>query len=240
MGFTRSNADLKIIQKLSDYPNMEDGLSSEELKKKFDEGAETVQADLNKVIDELEEIYGAERIGVEPLDENDTSNNNVQAKLKQLRKEIQSITLGQIADGTITKAKLDTKYANSLAEKNGEIQTGLNAEMLNNETLDEIINNHKPYKIGFYEGNAESKDYSVQKIELGFTPQAVMIRQVYGSNVYDIVLFATKDYPQSVQYGGKIGVEIVENGFNVRNINTGTVDGWINYEGYIYNYIAYR
>lgn len=138
MGFTRSNADLKIIQKLSDYPNMEDGLSSEELKKKFDEGAEILQEDLNKLMVEMEDLYGASKIGVKQLSDGDTSDNNVQGKLLYLLEQIQNTNLGQIADGSITKEKMNIDYANSLAEKNGEMQTNLNAEMVGGKKEEEI------------------------------------------------------------------------------------------------------
>ncbi len=241
MGFTRSERDVKIIQKLSDYPNVEDGVPTEELKKKFDQGAEIVQEDLNKFISEIEVGSASKNIGADPLDENDVSEGNVLAKLKKIHEEAQNMALGQIPDGTITKAKMNEEYEKTLAKKDGELQEGLNAEMFNGENKEEFLANNKPYVVGFYEGNAESDDYTVRKIELPFTPQAVYVRVVAGSTA-NINLFAITGSPH--YYDNKVEarkcLEIVENGFNVKNISAGGTNSWINTTGHQYNYIAFK
>lgn len=241
MGFTKSTTDIKVHQKLSDYPKVEDGISSEELKKRFDMPAEQLQNDLNKFIDEIETGSASKNIGADPLDENDISEGNVLAKLKKIHEEAQNMTLGQIPDGTITKAKMNEEYEGTLAKKDGELQKGLNAEMFNGENKEEFLKNNKSYVVGFYEGNAESDDYTVRKIELPFTPQAVYVRVVAGSTA-NINLFAITDSPH--YYDNKVEtrkcLEIVENGFNVKNINAGGTSGYINKTGCKYNYIAFK
>ena len=37
MGFTRSTTDISVHQKLGDYPNLDNGLTPDDLKKRYDE-----------------------------------------------------------------------------------------------------------------------------------------------------------------------------------------------------------
>ena len=146
MGFTRSTTDISVHQKLGDYPNQDNGLTPEDLKKRYDLPAETLQKDLNKLEEELESIVGAANIGATALDDDDTSDKNVQAKLEYIHREAQNTALGQIPDGTITEAKLETNYANFLSKKNGELQIGLNAEQVGGKTYEDLkeeISNQK-------------------------------------------------------------------------------------------------
>lgn len=117
MSFTKSTTDISVHQKLGDYPNQDNGMTADELKKKFDYPAETLQKDLNKIVEELENENATQSIGASKLDENDETENNVQAKLDKIYQETKNVTLGQIPDGTITEEKLDGEYANSLAKK---------------------------------------------------------------------------------------------------------------------------
>ena len=138
MGFTKSTDDLKIHQKLSDEPNIDDGLSAEELKLKFDKPVTDLQKSFNKLIDELENAQASKYIGAEPLDEYDDTENNIQAKLLKIRAEIQNTTLGKIPDGTIAEEKMNVEYNNLLAKRNSELQTNLNSEMVNGQTIEHI------------------------------------------------------------------------------------------------------
>lgn len=117
MSFTKSTTDISVHQKLGDYPNQDNGMTADELKKKFDYPAETLQNDLNKIVEELENENATQNIGASKLDENDETENNVQAKLNKIYQTTKDVTLGQIPDGTITEEKLDGEYANSLAKK---------------------------------------------------------------------------------------------------------------------------
>lgn len=117
MSFTKSTTDISVHQKLGDYPNQDNGMTADELKKKFDYPAETLQKDLNKIVEELENENATQNIGASKLDENDETENNVQAKLNKIYQATKDVTLGQIPDGTITEKKLANDYANSLAKK---------------------------------------------------------------------------------------------------------------------------
>ena len=83
MRFTRSTTDISVHQKLGDYPNQDNGLTPEELKKRYDLPAEQLQKDLNKLEEELEAMSGAGNVGAMPLDDEDESPNNIQAKIRQ-------------------------------------------------------------------------------------------------------------------------------------------------------------
>lgn len=117
MSFTKSTTDISVHQKLGDYPNQDNGMTADELKKKFDYPAETLQKDLNKIVEELENENATQNIGASKLDENDETENNIQAKLNKIYQATKDVTLGQIPDGTITEKKLANDYANSLAKK---------------------------------------------------------------------------------------------------------------------------
>ena len=169
MGFTRSTADVKVHQSMADYPRVEDGMSAEELKKKFDAPAEQLQKDLNKLVDELEAETGANSTGAQQLTPGDTTAPNVQAKLLYLLEQIQNAILNQIPDGSITETKLNPEYASLLAKTNGTLQEGLNAEKINGKTDSELYG--YMIKMGEYTGNSVES----QTIELGFKPSAVYV-----------------------------------------------------------------
>lgn len=50
MAFTQFTKDMEIIGKLSDTPNVDDGLTAAQLKAKFDEGGEAIKEYLNGVL----------------------------------------------------------------------------------------------------------------------------------------------------------------------------------------------
>jgi microcystin-dependent protein len=106
MGFTRSTADIIVHQKLGDYPNQDDGLSADELKKRYDYPAETLQKDLNKLETELESETAAASLGATALDENDASAKNVDAKLKKIYTEFKEVRDGAIKDGSLVTSKI--------------------------------------------------------------------------------------------------------------------------------------
>lgn len=133
MSFTRSTTDVHVHRNMPDYPTGE-GISASDLKTAFDSEAEGLQGDINRLATELEDTTSASNLGAAALTDGDTSDATIQAKLEKLQSEIEDATLGQIPDGTITEAKLNDDYAASLAKKNGDLQTGLNAEKLNGKT----------------------------------------------------------------------------------------------------------
>lgn len=106
MSFTKSSTDISVHQKLGDYPNQDDGLTAGELKKKFDYPAETLQKDLNKIVEELGNENATQSIGASKLDENDETENNVQAKLEKIYTEFKQVRDGGLKDNSIETSKL--------------------------------------------------------------------------------------------------------------------------------------
>lgn len=253
MGFTRSTTDVKIHQSMSDYPRVEDGISAEELKKKFDAPAEQLQKDLNTLEKELEDKTGATSLGAMPLSDGDNSGDNVQAKLEYLLGQAQNAVQGQIIDGSITQSKLDPNFSSSIAYKNGELQENLNAEKINGKTDIELY--RSMIKIGFYTGNSTES----QTVEVGFKPSAVIIcttSKIYrgdGSSPQENIgiiaengLKETYKGTNLVTYTGQENI-LTDNGFTVHKLKR-TYDGEIQYnssmgfniKGTIYTYIAFR
>lgn len=153
MSFTKITDDLNVHQSLSDEPNIDDGLSAEQLKAKFDEPANKLKAGINRLIKEIEVPTGGSSVGALPLSDSDSSESNVQAKLAYLMEEIQNSVLGVIPDGSITKAKLASTFANIIAEKDGTIQQNLNAEMLGGQKISTLFAGAK-YHIPTYTLNS--------------------------------------------------------------------------------------
>lgn len=111
MSFSKSTTDIKVHEKLGDYPNVDDGLSADELKKRFDSPAVQIQNDLNNLISELENENCANSLGATKLDEQDASDNNILAKLKKIYNEFKThrdelIKTGAISDNAITTEKI--------------------------------------------------------------------------------------------------------------------------------------
>ena len=126
--FTKFEENVSVHQSLADEPNIDNGLSAEGLKKKWDEPAEKLKTALNNLIGELADENAAKNIGIQPLTEADTSGGDLYSKLVYLLEAIQNVTLGAIPDGTITPSKLEESYAKSITRdlmiKTGTISHG--------------------------------------------------------------------------------------------------------------------
>lgn len=242
MSFTKSTTDIVVHQKLGDNPNIDDGKTAAQLKEMFDFPAETLQDDLNNHIDELGEEYAASLIGATSLSEGDTTDGNIQAKLGYLQEEIEGVSQGAVADGSITQAKMDTTYEATIAKKNNTLQTGLNAEKLGGYTLAQVLEYMTP-ETGLYTGNGATGG---QVIELDFTPSAVIIQnskdlynQNYGFSSKQGMAFTSTPYV----YNSTNLIEIVEDGFKVKNAPSGGA-GYGNYgfneNNKGYNYVAFK
>lgn len=236
MGFTRSSEDISVHQKLGDFPNQDDGLTPEELKKRYDKPAETLQNDLNRLEQELEEINASTSIGANPIDANDDSEPNIQAKLIRIYEQLQNVILNQIPDGSITKAKLNADYSGNIAEKTGELQTNLNAERINGFTSEELLiaaGENKPYTVGTYTGDGAT----TKTINLDFTPQAVIVRGAGGTSLSGGSLAVTGSPYKG--FGNKTVLTITTNGFIVSKDNNNSQTN-ANATNEIYNYIAFK
>lgn len=68
MAFTQFTKDMDIIGKLSDTPNVDDGLTAAQLKEKFDEGGKAVKDYINnELLPELEEVSLAGYLAAGPM-----------------------------------------------------------------------------------------------------------------------------------------------------------------------------
>lgn len=130
MGFTRSTTVTNVHSTLGDYPAEDDHLTSEQLKERFDAPATGLKSDINGLETELEATTAAASLGAATITSGDTSAANVQAKLNKLYADLQAAALGDIPDNSVTEVKLVSSYRNSLAKKDGNLQSSLNADQL--------------------------------------------------------------------------------------------------------------
>lgn len=242
MSFTKSTTDIKVHEKLGDEPNIDDGLSAEQLKERFDYPAETLQTDLNNLIDELALTNASNNIGAEPLFVGDSSNGTVQKKLEYLHSEIEGVEAGAVPDNSISKTKLVSSFASTIAEKDGTLQTNLNSEKVGGETLANLKADmlSYPFAIGGFTN-------ATQTINLGFTPRAVLISSGAtrnGNSITNGMYLITTSNPtyyfsnSGTAVSGNI-FEIVENGFQFNKLGNYTPSDAVGY-GTGYRYIAIR
>lgn len=103
---TKLLTDLYIISLLDDEPNDVGGMSSAELKAKFDEAANTIKDYINNtLIPELAGNGGAESVGIDAVP-GLTGVSTVQAALAKIEEQMAEMTQGAVADESITTAKL--------------------------------------------------------------------------------------------------------------------------------------
>ena len=103
---TKLLADLYIISLLDDEPNDIGGMSSAELKAKFDEAANTITTYINEsLIPELAGANGASSVGIGTVP-GLTGISTVQAALAKIEEQMAEMTQGAVADESITTAKL--------------------------------------------------------------------------------------------------------------------------------------
>lgn len=128
MAFTRVTKDAGVISALHDKPNIEDGLTPDDLKAKFDELGAALKSYLNDTLcAELEASTGAANIGFSSSAGITAS--TIAAALDELKAAIVGATVGTLpagsvgpttlADGAVTTAKLG-----ALAVTEGKIYDG--------------------------------------------------------------------------------------------------------------------
>lgn len=101
----RVTSDLGTISTLDDRPNDTGGLTAAELKAKFDEDSGKLKTYLNDVLlPFLEGTAAAASLGIETIP--GFSADNIQTALEEIVTAMQEITLGSVADRSITLAKL--------------------------------------------------------------------------------------------------------------------------------------
>lgn len=263
--FTKLTKDISYIQKLGDLPNDEDGLTADELKKKFDAGPEDLKVAFNQLIDELSLTTASSNIGMGKINTDDTSANNLDAKLKYLHESLVNATMGQVPDNSITQVKIDSSYDATLAKKDGTLQENLNASMINGNSVDNIgirngvlqtnlnaekvggetlaqILEHKNYTTGTYVGSynideaVSEENPTSQTINIGFTPSIVIIFYRYNS------FGSGTEADIYVSFNGfsTAGLTIVENGFMVSGKTLNAYKKQIGSNPYEYGYLALK
>ena len=106
MALTAFNEDMEIISKLSTYPNDTDGMTTEELKARFDLAGKMLKSYINgTLLEELGGTTGAASLGVDKINGTDMGS-NIQAALNALAAQIVEATLGTIPDKSIGETKL--------------------------------------------------------------------------------------------------------------------------------------
>lgn len=101
MAIPKFLADMDIIQKLSDLPNATDGLTSDELKAKFDEAGKQAKEYINNT---LIPALAAKNIAFTRMAE--IQADDVQNAIVEVQKQIRDAASGAIANGSVTKEKL--------------------------------------------------------------------------------------------------------------------------------------
>lgn len=101
MAISKMTEDLNIIRGLSDLPNSEDGLSADDLKKKFDESGLTIQEYLNNTLVPQIDAMHIPFSGT-PAIEADT----VQSAIENVQTQVKDAASGTIVNGSVTKEKL--------------------------------------------------------------------------------------------------------------------------------------
>lgn len=96
--------DLNIVQKLSDLPNSSDGLSADELKAKFDEGANLIKNWLN---DTLIPALIAEKLPFAPTAE--IGEETIQKAIENVQAQVRDASTGTIVNGSVTREKLSAQ-----------------------------------------------------------------------------------------------------------------------------------
>lgn len=104
MGIPNFNGDVKVISKLSDLPNANEGLTAEELKARFDEAAVMLKQYINDT------LVPAIRAANVPFQSSTTiAADNVQAAILAVQEQIRDAATGTLVNGSVTTEKLAEK-----------------------------------------------------------------------------------------------------------------------------------
>lgn len=121
MSLPQLTTDLNIIQALDDEPNDVGGLSSAQLKAKFDEAVGYIKTYINDtLLPYLESISAAGDLGITTVS-GIAAATNVQEALEALELNIEGVTQGAVADNSITNAKLTTDAVDTVNIVDGAV-----------------------------------------------------------------------------------------------------------------------
>ena len=93
--------DVKVISKLSDLPNANDGLSAEELKARFDEAAVMLKQYINETL-----VPAIQAANVPFQSSTTIAADNVQAAILAVQEQIRDAVTGTLVNGSVTTEKL--------------------------------------------------------------------------------------------------------------------------------------
>lgn len=128
MALPEFTTDLNIIQQLADEPNDVDGLSAQDLKKKFDEAGLTIQKWLNEAL--LPALI-ASNLGFTKTTE--IPEETVQAAIVNVQAQVKNMAIGAVPNGSVNYLKLASDVTTLLTN----LQTALSAAQEKIEELDE-------------------------------------------------------------------------------------------------------
>ena len=103
--------DIAVIEKLRSRPNLRDGMTDVELKKKYDEASRLIKEFINEVL--IPDIV-AGNIPADVTDLGEGASSTVQGAIAALKEQINGIVKGEFPDGSIGVDLLDSKVKSYL------------------------------------------------------------------------------------------------------------------------------
>lgn len=133
MAFTQFTKDMEIIGKLSDTPNVDDGMTADQLKAKFDEAGESIKEYINNtLLPECEAPITADRIatgavtGTKIADGAVTVSKIATGAIVSSRINDGSVITAKISDGAVTTEKFASDAVAPFATKATQLATSRN------------------------------------------------------------------------------------------------------------------
>lgn len=233
MAFNKITDNLNIIQALGDEPNEDNGLTAAELKAKFDEAANTLKARINAIVDQLMAATAASDVGFSTSE--NVPADNVQGAIENVQAQLQAVTQGSVANGSITTAKLDgdavtgAKVADSTLRTDVSGSSAMSLLYTTETNASNHLNLHYIRAMGmvFFEGYVQitkvlayGTSEAVFKFD-SYVPTSLASATVRGDNNNSEATFDTSD-DDTVLVVKRTGVESTDVGGNVRAY----VSGW--------------
>lgn len=234
-------------------------MGADEIKAYFDSSPAELRGSINAVVDELVSEAGAKTIGFSPTGR--VPANTVQAAIENVQLQLNSIALGNVPEGSITKSKLasdvhsefsaiENKFSATTNKINETASALAAADATNKTELQNQINAHTNginainYALslktecifGRFKGNSQPSQF----IDIGFTPKAILLMTENGlmadSGSFQGGL-ALLNAP-CIKFNGQKIFEIVANGL-VCYLNTNEYI-YCNDKNYTLTYIAFK
>ena len=239
MRFTRFEDNVSVHQGLSDEPNIDDGLTAEELKKKFDEPAEKLKKVFNDLTNELENNTSAKKLGAQKLNNADNSDENIQAKLESLQSQITTINNTNIAtskieDGAITTSKIANANVTTDKIADSSVTTNkINNGSVTGEKIDENVKKASNITATALneqdtsEGNVQAKLSKIYQDLIAMTQGSVADNSIVSSKIVNKNITTEKLADKCVTKEKiNFGLYLVPSGFIGMWSGSDVPDGW--------------